>query len=117
MSPALWINKTPFQKSRFFLFISLSIALTIAAVYQLSAMVDGWFVLHEKAPLVVILELLPVLLLLFVLFVTKKQFHEKTLADHSAEKVQLIDGISVIIGKIKSGQYDKEKDNTRRRSD
>jgi PAS domain-containing protein len=112
MRPALWINKTPFQKSRFFLFISVSIALTIAAVYQLSAMAEGWFVLHEKAPLVTILELLPILLLLFVLFVTKKQFHEKTLADHSAKKVQLIDDISVIIGKIKSGQYDKEKDIT-----
>ena len=112
MSPALWINKTPFQKSRFFLFISVSVALTIAAVYQLSVMAEGWSVLHEKAPLVIILELSPLLLLLFVLFVTKKQFHERTLADHSAEKIQLIDAISLTIGKIKSGQYDKEKDIT-----
>ncbi|HMG88679.1 MAG TPA: GAF domain-containing protein [Chryseolinea sp.] len=112
MGPALWLNKTPFQKNRFFLFITVSIALTIAAVYQLSVLAEGWFVLHEKAPFVILLELLPILLILFLLFVTRNQFHEQTLADHNADKVQLIDGISTIIGKIKSGQYDKEKDIT-----
>jgi PAS domain-containing protein len=112
MSPALWLNKTPFQKSRFILFITASLILAITAVYQLSKLAEGWLVLHEKAPFVVLLELLPIVLILFLLFVTRKQFHEQTLADHQGEKVKLIDGISVIIGKIKSGQYDKEKDVT-----
>jgi PAS domain-containing protein len=110
MGPVLWLNNTPFQKNRFFLFITFSIVVTIAAVYQLSVLAEGWLVLHEKAPLVILLELLPILLILFMLFVTRKQFHEQTLADHHADKVQLIDSISAIIGKIKSGQYDKEKD-------
>jgi len=112
MSPALWLNKTPFQKSRFFLFIAVSIALTVAAVYQLSSLTQGWLVLHEKAPLVITLELLPVVPVLFLLFVTKKKFHEQTLEEHRADKVKLIGDISAIIGKIKSGQYDKEKDVT-----
>src|SRR5688572_29834843 len=110
MGPVLWLNNTPFQKNRFFLLITFSIVVTIAAVYQLSVLAEGWLVLHEKAPLVILLELLPILLILFMLFVTRKQFHEQTLADHHADKVQLIDSISAIIGKIKSGQYDKEKD-------
>jgi hypothetical protein len=110
MSPALWLNKTPFQKSRFFLFIAVSIVLTIAAVYQLSSLTEGWLVLHEKAPFVILLELSPVTLVLFLLFVTRKQFHEQTLEEHRADKAKLIDDISAIIGKIKSGQYDKEKD-------
>lgn len=112
MGPALWINKTPFQKNRFILFTLLSIAITIVAVYQLSNLAEGWYVLHEKAPLVIILELLPFLFILFVLFVTRKEFHDKTVADHNADKTKLINDISGIIGKIKSGQYDKEKDLT-----
>ena len=112
MSPTLWINKTPFQKSRFFLFITISVVITVVAVFQLSTLADGWFVLHEKAPLVIILELLPILFLLFLLFVTRKEFQEKTTADHDADKTKLINDISGIIGKIKSGQYDKEKDVT-----
>jgi PAS domain-containing protein len=112
MRPVLWLNNTPLQKNRFFLFITFSTALTIAAVYQLSVLAEGWFVLHEKAPLVIFLELLPILLILFIVFVTSKQFHEQTLADHRADKGRLIDGISAIIGKIKSGQYDKERDIT-----
>jgi methyl-accepting chemotaxis protein len=112
MSPALWINKTPFQKSRFFLFLILSLAITIVAVYQLSNLADGWFLLHEKAPSVIVLELLPVLLLVFLLFVTRKEFQEKATADQNANRSRLINDISGIIGKIKSGQYDKEKDLT-----
>ena len=112
MSPALWINKTPFQKSRFLLFLIFAIAISVAAVYQLSNLAEGWFVLHEKAPLVIILELLPFLFLLFILFITKKEFQEKTIADHTADKTRLITDISGIVGKIKSGQYDKEKDLT-----
>lgn len=112
MSPALWINKTPFQKSRFFLFMIISLAITAVAVYQLSNLADGWFVLHEKAPSVVVLESLPILLLAFLLFVTRKEFQEETTADQNANRSKLINDISGIIGKIKSGQYDKEKDLT-----
>ena len=112
MSPTLWINKTPFQKNRFFLFIAISVAITVVAVLQLSNLAEGWFVLHERAPLVIILELLPVLFLLFLLFVTRKEFQEKTVADHNADKAKLINDVSGIIGKLKSGQYDKEKDVT-----
>jgi PAS domain-containing protein len=112
MGPVLWLNNTPFRKNQFFLFITFSIALTIAAVYQLSVLAEGWYVLHEKAPLTIFLELLPILLILFVLFTTRKEFHEQTLAAHRADKVQLIDSISAIIGKIKSGHYDKAHDIT-----
>lgn len=112
MSPTLWINKTPFQKSRFVLFIAFTVAITIVAVYQLSTLAEGWLVLHEKAPLVIVLELMPVLLLAFIFFVTRKEFQEQTIAHHTAEKNKLIDNISSIVGKIKSGEYDKEKDIT-----
>ena len=81
MSPTLWINKTPFQKNRFFFFITISVAITAVAVFQLSSLAEGWFVLHEKAPLVIILELLPILFLLFLLFVTRKEFQERTVAE------------------------------------
>ena len=112
MEHLLLLNKTPFSRSRFYLFISVSVFLTSVAVYQLSPLADGWADLHQKAPSIVWLELFPLLLVLFLLFITRRKFQETATASHQAAKDQLISNISGIIEKIKSGAYDKERDVT-----
>jgi len=110
MEPVLWLNKTPFHRSRFYFFISISIILTCIAIFQISQLTGGWLALHENAPFVVWLELLPVLPVVFLLFVTLKKFQEEASAGNERDKRVLISNISDIIGKIKSGQYNKEHD-------
>ena len=110
MDPVLLLNKTPFDRNRFYLFISVSVLLTCVALYQASRLGNGWIELHQKAPFITLLDLFPLLLILFLLFITRKKFKEESDANQEGAKDQLIKNISSIIEKIKSGEYDKEHD-------
>ncbi|MBA4053781.1 MAG: hypothetical protein C0490_03640, partial [Marivirga sp.] len=82
------------------------------AVYQISIIAGGLSALHEQAPTVIFFELLPVTLIFFLFFITRKKFHEDTTQEYQNTKDQLIKNISGTIEKIKAGDYDKEKDVT-----
>jgi len=110
MEPVLWLNKTPFHRSRFYFFIFISTILTGIAIFQICQLTDGWLALHENAPFVVWLELLPIVPVVFLLFITIKKLQEDAAAGVEKDKRVLISNISGIIGKIKSGQYNKEHD-------
>lgn len=110
MDHVLLLNKTSFDRKRFYLFVSVSVLLTCIALYQVSQLGNGWMELHQKAPFIILLELFPILLILFLLFITRKKFKGESDANHQGAKDQLIKNISSIIEKIKSGEYDKEHD-------
>lgn len=111
MKSVLFIRQTPFHRQRLIAFTVLATLLALFAVYQLSQL-HGWAELHQKAPLIILLELLPVLLFSFLIFSTSRKFHEDTKASHENSYQSLITSISDTLGKIKSGTYDKEHDQT-----
>ncbi len=112
MSNIISINKTPFQRSRLYFFLGITILITFVVVYQLSLAMSGWVTLHEKAPSIIFVELMPVLLILFLFVITKRKFSEDIDAKYSKATSQLIENISKIIAKIKSGKFEKERDVT-----
>jgi PAS domain S-box-containing protein len=111
MKSVLFIRQTPFHRQRLIVFTVLATLLALFAVYQLSQL-HGWAELHQKAPLIILLELLPVILFSFLIFSTSRKFHEDTKASHENSYQSLITSISDTLGKIKSGTYDKENDQT-----
>jgi PAS domain S-box-containing protein len=112
MENAFFVNKTPFIKGRLALALSVALLFSIVAVYQLSTQVSPWPTLHAKAPLVLLLELLPVWLVLFLLFATSKHFYDRRQLQETETKDHFVKNVSDIIQKIKSGEYNADRDVT-----
>jgi len=87
MDPVLLLNKTPFDRNRFYLFISVSVLLTCVALYQASRLGNGWIELHQKAPFITLLDLFPLLLILFLLFITRKKFRKNQMQTRKELKI------------------------------
>src|SRR5690348_2089894 len=99
MENAFFVNKTPFIKGRLALALSVALLFSIVAVYQLSTQVSPWPTLHAKAPLVLLLELLPVWLVLFLLFATSKHFYDRRQQQETETKDHFVKNVSDIIQK------------------
>lgn len=112
MKRVIWLNKTPFDSYRLYLFITVTLLLTVAAVYQITKVTNGLSALHEQAPMIVFFESLPVTFVFFLFYITRKQFHDNTIQEYQDTKDKLIKNISGTIEKIKAGEYDREKDVT-----
>jgi PAS domain S-box-containing protein len=108
MKSVLFIKQTPFHKVRVIAFTVLATILTVATVFQLSQP-HGWINLHQQVPLVVVVELLPIMLILFLVVSTTRAVQSNTAPDNNQ---QLIKTIASTIDKIKSGEFDREKDQT-----
>lgn len=111
MKSVLFIRQTPFHRQRLIIFTVLAAIIAVFTVYQLSQL-HGWVALHEKAPLIVILELLPLMLIVFLFFTTDQRFQNESRLSQKKDYDALITSIADTIGKIKNGTYDKEKDVT-----
>lgn len=112
MARAFFINKTPFHRVSFFISLTIALMISLLLTMQLSGAVGGWLALHQHAPLVIVVEILPVVLILFTYTITRKSFQKETTKTYRKEKDNLIVNISGTLEKIKAGQYDKESDLT-----
>jgi methyl-accepting chemotaxis protein len=108
MKSVLFIRQTPFHRVRLIAFIILATILAFVVVFQLSQL-HGWIGLHQAVPLVIIIELLPVMLILFLVVSTTRSAGQNPVA---GDNQPLIKAIASTIDKIKSGEYDKDKDQT-----
>jgi PAS domain-containing protein len=111
MKSVLFIRQTPFHRQRLIAFTILAAIVSVFTVYQLSQL-HGWIELHQKAPLIIILELLPLMLIIFLFFTTDQRFQKESKITQQSNYHAMINVIADTIGKIKAGNYDKEKDLT-----
>src|SRR5688572_27026542 len=109
MNPVLFIRQTPFLRVRLIAFTVLATIVAIIIVIQLSQR-DGWLKLHQDIPLVIVIELLPVVLLGYLFTITPSANTQKEELNQGRQ--ELIISIAETIDKIKSGEYDKDKDQT-----
>lgn len=109
MKPVLFIRQTPFLKVRLIAFIIIATIVATAIIIQLSQR-DGWLKLHQDIPLVIVIELLPVILLGYLFTITPATNTHSDELNQGREA--LIVSIAETIDKIKSGEYDKDKDQT-----
>lgn len=111
MKSVLFIRQTPFHRQRLIVFTILTTAISFFTVYQLTTL-HGWVELHQKAPLVIILELLPLVLIFFLFFSTDHRFQKQSRISQQKDYDKFISSVASTIGKIKDGTYDREKDIT-----
>jgi PAS domain-containing protein len=111
MKSVLFIRQTPFHRQRLIVFTALAAILSIFTVYQLTQL-HGWIELHQKVPLIILVELCPLMLIVFLFFTTDQRFQKEATTSTQGDYETMITSVADTIGKIKAGTYDKEKDLT-----
>jgi PAS domain-containing protein len=112
MSRIINLNKNSFSRDRLFISLIIISGFCGWVVYGLSSSTGGWISLHAEHPSVVFIELLPVILIGFLLYTTSSRHQETKENEHQTLRKALIHSVANTIGKIKTGEYDRSKDIT-----
>jgi PAS domain S-box-containing protein len=114
MKKIIWINQSPFSLPRILIVFLLTSLIIIFLIAQLTGINEntGWKTIHQQAPLLFLVELLPIAFILFLWFVSSNRESEDKNLKKEKEKQELLHTISTTVDKIKAGSYDKENDRT-----
>jgi PAS domain S-box-containing protein len=112
MESLVHINKVPFSRSRFIMALTFLLMLCIIVVWQLSRQYGGWLETHEKFAPVLIIELMPVLFVTLLFFLSRGELISQKITDARKEREDLVRAVSSTIDKIKTGEFNMQTDKT-----
>ena len=106
------LNKNPFLRDRLFLALGVFTLLCAWLVYKMSISAGGWLALHEEFFPVIFIELLPLFLIGFLLFITSSSIPEGTRQSFENSRHALIHNVAAALHKIKTNEFNSERDVT-----
>lgn len=112
MQKVYTINKTGFLPGRIILSIIVFSLCALLLILNLSRLegIDGIVDIHKKVPWVVLIELTPLLFVGFLFFITSKKIQNSINQENEEGQDRLTLSIAATLEKIKSGNYDENKD-------